>query len=172
MQYPQAKLKEITRLLASWPSAAGEGDEQLRSYLLAVEDYPAQDVEAAVTTLIKGIAPGVNPNFLPPPAALGSESHRQNHLRCDREDRDRRLRPALAPPDIEHTPESRARMKVILDAGVARLQAVTLPENEADAKRAKEQWDRVNARFYPDMTPGAVRRRLWTAGDDRQARDD
>ena len=71
MQSPQAKLKDISRLLASWPSAAGEGDEQLRSYLLAVDDYPADDVTAAVDALIKGIAPGVNPSFLPPPAVVG-----------------------------------------------------------------------------------------------------
>lgn len=139
-------MKEITRLLGSWPSAAApaDGDEQLRSYLLAVEDYPAQDVEAAVVALIKGVAPGVNPNFLPAPAAVGAECHRQNHLRADREDRERRLRPALPPPGIERTRESQTRVRELVERTVSGLRSADEDTPEA---RYRAQLRKANAYF-------------------------
>jgi len=109
-------LKQIERLLVSWPTASGAGDDHLRGYLLAVEDYAADDVEAAITTLIKGAAPGVNPNFLPPPATVGAECRRQLNLRLDSQHRAQLARPALPRPDVEHSPESRARIKAMVDA--------------------------------------------------------
>lgn len=166
-------MDQIRRILALWPSqAADDGDELVRGYLLATEDYPACDVEAAVDMLVKGIAPGVNPSFRPKPSELGSESHRQNHVRCDREARDKRLRPALPPPDIEHTPESRARMKAILEAGLAKLHEATAPEDKAAAERSKAQLDKVNAMFQPDMSEAAMRKRLgFSVGDPEDAAD-
>lgn len=149
MQSPQAKLKEITRLLGSWPSAAApaDGDEQLRSYLLAVEDYPAPDVEAAVTALIKGIAPGFNPGFLPPPAVVGAECHRQNHVRCTTEARNKALRPALPKPDMVKTPESRAKFKAVVDQIVANIAS---PHDERPAERHRRLIAKTNERFDRD----------------------
>lgn len=143
-------MKDITRLLGSWPSAAApvDGDEQLRSYLLAVEDYPAQDVEAAVVALIKGVAPGVNPGFLPPPAVVGAECKRQNNLRCEREARDRRLHPALPPPDVERTPESQARVKALIDGAVANLASKSLDEDPIE--RHRRRIAKTNERFDRD----------------------
>ena len=146
MQSPQAKFDQISRLLASWPSqAAVDGDEQLRSYLLAVEDYHIIDVESGIDGLIKGTAPGQNPNFLPPPAAVGSECRRQMNLRLDREHR--MAKPALPPPDIERSPESRDRVKALVDAAVRNLTAATLDEHAARDKRVKALFDRTNDRF-------------------------
>src|SRR5688572_3054276 len=125
MQSPQAKLKDITRLLASWPSANGQGEEQLRSYLLAVDDYTAGDVALGINALIKGIAPGVNPNFLPPPAIVGVECRRQQTIRLESERRDNLRRPKLMAPDIQHTPDERARMQAKVDAFLAEVAVKT-----------------------------------------------
>lgn len=101
--------------------------ERIKVYFEAVAPYEEQDVEAAVDAFLSGSAPGVNPNFAPPAPAVGGETRRQMNLRLDKENRERRLRPALPPPDIEHTPESRARMKAILEAGLAKLHEATAP---------------------------------------------
>jgi hypothetical protein len=150
-------LKDITRLLGSWPSAAApaDGEEQLRSYMLAVEDYHADDVTAGVDALIKGTAPGVNPSFLPPPAVVGAECHRQNHLRTTREARDKALRPALPPPMVEHSAESRARVKALVDKAVGNLSVA--PE-EDPIERHRRIIARTNERFDAE--------RGFTVGDD------
>lgn len=110
-------MADINRLLACYPpGSSAEPEQMLRGYLLAVEDYAADDVEAAVDTLIKGAAPGVNPNFLPPPATVGAECRRQLNLRLDSQQRSQLARPALPRPDVEHSPESRARIKAMVDA--------------------------------------------------------
>lgn len=142
-------MKELTRLLGSWPSAAApaDGDEQLRSYLLAVDDYPADDVERAVTSLIKGVAPGVNPGFLPPPAVVGAECRRQMNLRVDRENLDKRLHPALPPPDIAKSAESRARVAELVKRTVAGLKG---PEEEDPHERHRRRIAKTNERFDAD----------------------
>ena len=136
MQSPQAKLKDITRLLASWPSATGEGEEQLRSYLLAVDDYTAGDVTAAVDALIKGIAPGVNQSFLPPPAVVGGECRRQMGLRHRSEDLEKRYRPALPSPDIERTPESQSRVRELMERTIGGLKRMTEDDDHVERHRS------------------------------------
>lgn len=128
MQSPQGKLKEIRRILTLWPSqAADEGDDLVRAYLLAVDDYPADDVTMAVDTLVKGVAPGVNPGFRPKPSEVGAECRRQMNLRLEREARGRTYRPKLPAPDIAHSPESRARVAALVAAAVGSLTG--LPRN-------------------------------------------
>lgn len=151
-------MKDITRLLASWSSANGEGAEQLRSYLLAVEDYPEGDVEAAINSLIKGNAPGVNPNFLPPPAVVGGECRRLMNLRLESERRDKLRQPALMAPDIDRSPEERARVKARIEAFVA--DQVTEANGPETIKRRNEQWAKTNAMFMPDMSDAAMSERL------------
>lgn len=163
-------MKEIIRLLASWPSAAGEGDEQLRSYLLAVDDYPFCDVENAIVNLIKGNAPGVNPAFLPPPPVVGSECRRVMNIRLESERRDKLRQPALPPPDIAHSAEDRAKVKAKIEAFLADQQAA--PTDQAAVKRRNEIWAKTNARFTPDMSPEAVRKRLgFEVGDPEDEAD-
>ncbi len=140
-------MAEINRLLAGYPPGNWiDPEEALRGYLLAVEDYPADDVTAAVDSLIKGVAPGVNPGFLPPPAVVGSECHRQNHLRAEREARDRALRPRLPPPDIERTAESQARVRALMERTVNGLRAQSTDEDPVErhrrvVARANQYWD-------------------------------
>lgn len=165
MQSPQAKLKEISRILALWPSqAADDGDELLRAYLLAADDYPTDDVTAAVDTLVKGIAPGVNPSFRPKPSEFGAECRRQLNLRLDQENRARRLRPALPAPLIEHSPEDRAKVAELVQGLVERTAEQKRIETETSPK--SNIWAKTNARFMPDLTDEAVQKRLgFTAGD-------
>ena len=170
MQAPQAKLKLITLLLASWPSATGEGDGQLRAYLLAVDDYPLADVEAGVTSLVKGAAPGVNPNFLPPPAVVGAECRRQMNLRLEREARTRK--PALPPPEIVHSAEERARVKAMVDDLVSRNAQAARTEDADRDRRMRGLADRTNANLGPDMSTGSMLHRLgYEVGDPDGERD-
>lgn len=159
-------MKEIHRLLGSWPSqATGDGEEQLRSYLLAAEDYPAGDVEAACTALIKGVAPGVNPNFLPPPAAFGAECRRQLNLRLDHEARNKPKHTALPAPEISEA--ERERVKAGFAALVADLGANLQTDDAAAVARRKALLSKGNARFAPDMSEDAIARRLgFSVGDE------
>ena len=60
----------------------------------------------------------VNPSYRPKPSELGAECRRVMNLRLDAEARTRK--PALPAPQIEHTPESRARIAAMADAYVQR----------------------------------------------------
>lgn len=140
--------------------------------MLAVEDYPADDVEAAIDSFLKGTAPGVNASFLPPAPAVGAECRRQLHLRVDRENRERKLRPQLPPPDIVHTPEERARVQQKIDDLLANLAAAMETEDASLTRRKLGQFAKTNAKFAPDMSPAAVRRRLgFEVGDPEGAED-
>lgn len=144
----------------------------MRGYLLAVDDYVADDVTAAVDSFIKGIAPGVNPNFLPTAASVGAECRRQLNLRLDRENRIKATQPKLIPPDIEKSPEERARMKAKLDEFLAKSAAqMRVVGDEADEK-ARAVLRKTNERFAPDMDDDEVHKRLgFTAGDPEDAAD-
>lgn len=136
-----------------------------------MDDYTAGDVELAINALIKGIAPGVNPNFLPPPAVVGGECRRQMGMRLDSERRDNLRKPRLMPPDIIHTPDERARMQAKVDAFLAEVAVKT--EDPALVKRRTEHWAKVNARFMPDMSDEALAERLgrkagYSVGDDHE----
>jgi hypothetical protein len=145
MQSPQAKLKDIKRLLGVYPPLnTADAEQAVRNYLLAVDDYTAADVEAAVDTFIKGSAPGVNPSFLPPPPAVGAECRRQLNLRLDREARDKLSRPALPEPDVERTPESQARVRELVERTVHGLRT---PDSDDPAARHKRRMEKTNARF-------------------------
>ena len=150
MQFPEAKLNQVRRILALWPpQAADDGEELLRGYLLAVEDYHADDVHRAVDTLIKGTAPGVNPSFRPKPPEVGAECRRQMNLRLDREHRAQMHRPKLPPPDIERTPESQARVRALVEKTVRGLRPADEDDPEA---RHKAQLRKANGNPIDPLT--------------------
>lgn len=118
----------------------------MRAYLLAVEDYPADDVEAAVAMLIKGTAPGINPSFRPKPSEVGAECRRQMNLRLDHEARERAYRPKLPPPDIERTPESQARVRELMERTVKGFKAQSVDDDPVERHRrviarSNQYWD-------------------------------
>lgn len=147
--------------------------------MLAVEDYPIGDVELAVDTLIKGIAPGVKPNYRPNPAETGSECRRQMGLRLRREELNRP--PALLPPDVVHTPESRARAMSVFEAWKANQAAPEPAIVDAEASKAKaakhQQWLRDRGELIDiEGSPYPVSRSLmntlgYTVGDEDGDRD-
>ena len=138
--------------------------------MLAVDDYQPGDVEAAVTALIKGNVPGVNPSFLPPPATVGAECRRQLNLRLDSEHRAKLARPALPPPMVEHSPESRAKVAALVEQAVARsAEAMRTEESTKDRTKILRE---TNARFMPDMDDLSVWRRLGYRVGDKAAEDD
>lgn len=142
-----------------WPAqASDDGEELLRAYLLAVEDYFPDDVQRAVDLLVKGVAPGVNPSYRPKPSEVGAECRRVMNLRLDSETRGRK--PALPPPIIEHSPDERARMVAIAQAAVAGLTASMRTEDAEAEKRRKAGWQKTNERFQPDMSQSAMKQRL------------
>lgn len=167
-------MKEITRLLGSWPLVAApvDGNEQLRAYMLAVEDWQDVDVAAAVTSLIKGNAPGVNPNFLPTPAALGAECRRLSSLRFGQEARAKARQPQLPPPEAPHTPELRGKFKDVVDGIVASLSIDIATEEAALMERREASLQRTNERFAPHMSPDAVAHRLGYSVGDREGEAD
>jgi hypothetical protein len=145
MQQPQAKLKQIQRIFALWPSQAGDdGEELLRGYLLAVEDYPADDVERGVDMLVKGTAPGVSPSYRPKPPEVGAECRRQMMLRLDSEARERAFRPALPPPGIEHSAADRAKVAEHVKRAV---KALSVAPEEDPIERHRRIIARTNERF-------------------------
>ncbi len=129
MQGPTRKMDEIDRLLSAVHTDATDPEQSLRNFLLAVDDYPADDVEQAVTHLVKGIAPGVNPAYPLRPPQLGAECRRVMHLRLDSE---RRAKPyaALPPPAVSEAERDR------VGAGLKQL-ASDLGETVRNAEAAR-----------------------------------
>lgn len=136
--YPQSDRGDVLDL-------ALERMERAKVYLEAVAPYDVRDIEAAVSSFLTGAAPGVNPSFLPPAPAVGSEVRRMMNLRLDSERREQLRAPALPPPEIEHTPESRAKVKALVDSAVANLQAASLDDpaerHRSAIRKANEYFD-------------------------------
>lgn len=174
MQSPQAHLIQIRRILALWPPQAGDsGEELLRSYVLAIEDYPAGDVEAAVDNLIKGVAPGVSPSFRPKPPEVGAECRRVMNLRLDSEQRRFAPRGSLPAPTIERTPESQARVAEMMHKAVAGLASELRTPDAEETRRKRSFQSRVFDRFDPPQTDEEMRQRLgFTVGDPDEERGD
>lgn len=84
-------------------------------YLEAVAIYEARDVEAGVDSLLNGSFPGHNPSFVPPAPVVGSATRRAMEFWLDSERRANLGHPRLPPPDIEKSPESRARVRAAVD---------------------------------------------------------
>ncbi len=146
--------------------------ERARVYFEAVAPYGVADIEAGSRSLLSGSAPGVNPNFLPPAPVVAAECRRQMNLRLDRENREKKLRPALPPPDIERTPEQRERARQLVARAVAGLTSKTAAEDAEQARRRQQLWDRTNSTFEPTMADQEIERRLgWRTGDPEGAED-
>src|SRR6185312_869280 len=117
-----------------------------------------------VRNFISGSAPGHNPSFIPPAPLVGSEVRRVMNLRLDAEHRQRK--PALPAPDVVVSPEARARMAALAMRTAAALRTPDAEAEAAELARKKAGWAKTNARFAPDMSDAAIKRRLgYSAGD-------
>lgn len=128
---------------------ARERIDRFRIYLEAVEQHDVRDIETGVRSFIAGAAPGVNPNFLPPPPAVASEVRRVMNLRLESEARSRK--PALPPPMVEKSPESRERVKAMVGNLVGRMAEQARTEDAAKDVRRKGRAARLAARFDPPI---------------------
>ena len=146
----------LERLFRTYPQSdrgdaldvALERMERAKVYLEALEQYDIRDIEAGVSALISGAVPGVNPNFIPPAPVVGGEVRRQQGLRYRREDLDRIAHPRLPPPDVERTPECRARVKAMVEACVKAMAANAVAAAKPEAQLGPSIFERTNARFH------------------------
>jgi len=135
-------------------------------YFEAVAIYEAQDVEAAVADFLSGSVPGHNPAFVPTAPQVGSATRRAMERRTERLAREKALRPRLPPPDVEKTPESRARVKAMIDQMQASFADAHRTEDAAAAKRKYDRMVGANARFLDERDEDAMRERLgYSVGD-------
>lgn len=102
------------------PLPSEDGDAQLAAYAVAVNGHDIRDIEQAVHKLIRGEVAGHNPSFAPSAALLGAVIRERMNWRLDAE---KRRNPVLMKPDIVHTPESRARVKALVEETARRLSA-------------------------------------------------
>jgi hypothetical protein len=84
-------------------------------------------------------------------------------LRLDSEYRDKMARPKLAPPDVERTPESQARVRELMNRTVSGLRGMSEAESAEATARRKALWDRTNASFDAE--------RGYSIGDPEDAAD-
>lgn len=133
--------------------------ERIKVYFDAVALYHEVDVEAAVESFLSGSAPGVNNfNFAPPAPLFASECRRLMNLRLEQEAR--RRKPALPPPDIVKTPESRERVRQKAQAVIAQLAELSRTDDAKKAHERKRWQDRQDARFMPPQDEKSLRERL------------
>jgi len=175
MQTPTKKLDQIDRLLSAFPSAASanvDPEQHLRNYLEAVEDYHADDVEAAVTAFIKGRVPAFDGRWAPTAPMLATACHRAAEDRARTAYLDGLTKPRLPAPQIEHTPESRARIQAMAKQAAEAIASVTAPDDAERERELAASWQRTHQRFAPDMSEDAMRERLgFTVGDPDGDRD-
>ena len=109
----------VSLLLGSFPNfASGDGEAALGAYELVLRQSDERDHEPGVMILINGEYPGHDGRFAPTAPQLASAIRMARDKRLDRE-RDRR--PQLAPPDIQHDPESQARVRQLMRETIAGL---------------------------------------------------
>lgn len=155
----------LTRLFRTYPAfRMDDTADAMLAYFEAVEPYETVDILTAVRNFLSGSAPGHNPAYAPSAPLLGAETRRVMNLRLDSEARSRK--PALPPPEIIHTPEERARVAAMVDDLVRRnTEQMRTADAEKD-RRLRNLTARTNARFMPDMSPAAMKRRLgFSIGD-------
>ena len=85
---PAASHTEVSKAVAMLFTArksANRGDDDAEMvaqvYVLAIQEYPAYAIEAAVMAIIKGKAPNIAPTFVPSTDEFCSEIERQMWLR-------------------------------------------------------------------------------------------
>jgi hypothetical protein len=122
--------RQFQVLFATFPPPAGDLAAQLEAYSRAITGHDMRDIDAAIDRFIRGEVDNHNPSFAPSASLVGNTVRK---CRDDRLDSERRhTPPALPPPDIEKSPESRARVKAMTEALIVNLANGRLTD---DAKR-------------------------------------
>jgi hypothetical protein len=127
-----------------------EADEMLAEYFDALTDYQTCDIEAGIRNMRTGSVDGFNPSFLPPAPLVAKAVRAAMHKRLDSEHRDRLSRPALPPPDIEKSPESRARVKDMI-SGLLKNLAMVEEAETTDSAMLRRAAERHDSYFTPTL---------------------
>lgn len=163
----KTKSRIISDLLAPFPPQSG-GDAKtiIAAYLKAVEPVPDRFVGEAAGRLLAGDVQRNNAAFAPSPTELALEAKRLWHKALDEDKRRVELRAQLeALPEPEKTPESRARVKALVDQFVGNAAAnMQMDDREAD-KRRKALFKGSDSQAYSTREGGypitdALRRNL------------
>ncbi len=159
----------MERLFRTYPSQAKGANEfeiarnrmlAAEVYMRAIAPYAADDVEQAVDDFLTGNVPGHNAAFAPTAPQVGAVCRRVMERRLDSENRLRRLRPRLPPPDITHTDDERARAKAKVQAFIETQGAIDAHVNAEELAAQKDRWEKVNAYFAPPMDDESLTERL------------
>lgn len=154
-------MKDIQRLLSAFPTT-GTADPALvlHNYLMAAEDFSADDVEAAVTMYIKGSVPGFDGRFAPTAPMLATACRKVIDERNKQAYYASFSAPRLPPPDIEKTDDQRQSVREKMNAAIENLAANMALQSAEALEASKARWERTNDRFHPDMSDEAIMNRL------------
>lgn len=154
----------ISLLLGSFPNfASGDGEAALGAYALVLRQADERDHEPGVMILINGEYPGHDGRFAPTAPQLASAIRMARDKRLERERIGRIHQPALPAPDVEHSPESQAKVRAMMAEAVAKLGAGMRTDDaavELAKRQAKEKLVKHDAFFAEDYvaTDGGVGR--------------
>jgi len=132
----------------------------LHNYLTAVDDWHADLVTDAVDLIIRGELPNHDGRFAPTAPMLATACR----LAAEKAARAKYLAglaaPRLPPPLIEHTPESRERVRQLAKHAAEVIGSVDLHNSEAEIAAANARWAKVNAHFDPPQDYESLTERL------------
>lgn len=167
MSTPQQTLKDIKRLLASFPPVNGDPALVLHNYLTAVSGFATDFLTDGVDLIIRGELPGHDGRFAPTPPMLATACR----LAAEKNARQRYLAglgaPQLMASTIEKTDEQRQRVREKAKYAAQTIGAVNLDTTEAEMAASKERWARVNAHFDPPQDADSLTDRLSLKRDRR-----
>lgn len=160
MSTPQQTLKDIKRLLASFPPVNGDPALVLHNYLTAAAGFAPDFLTDGVDLIIKGELPGHDGRFAPTPPMLATACR----LAAEKNARQRYLNgikaPRLPAPDIKKTDAERERVREMAKHAAETIGAVNLDTSEAEMAASKARWERVNAYFQPPQDDASLTDRL------------
>lgn len=148
-------------LLASFPSfSSGDAEAALAAYELVMAQADERDLQPGFMVLINGEYAGHDGRFAPTAPQLATAIRIARDKRLRLEELDRRYTPRLPAPDIEKTPEQRARARAKMEAFVQSVGAADAELSAEAIASRKDRWDKTNHRFRPPMDDASVARRL------------
>ena len=160
------------------PTAGADPTEALRLFLNECTGYSTEDIEETISQFRAGKVMGQNRSFAPTEPMFADQLRRvsEERHRIDRLNQAARLqledRAKAKAFNDGKTAESRARVKAIIEAGVAQLASKAEDKAALDA-RVKALQEKANDRpeFVADRASPEYRKRIFGVGD-QDGRDD
>lgn len=161
MATAQHQLRIIERLSGAFPPPSfGNAEDRARDFVAATRQHADEILTRALENFIAGRVTSHNAAFLPTPAQFGAECIRLSNLAAESAERTKRYtQPQLPPPDIEHSPESRARVQAMLAEFLGK-NAPPPPQDAGIAIAGPDLTARTQNRFEPSQDPEDVKKRL------------